>query len=250
MHASWPIIGLRGRLPNVRLVLRTPDARGVGLLLPPIFTWRMLRRNAARSGMARFARTGALVSASTNSTSPRNVGSSAGACVPTSAPASAAESTRWIGTRGMSCIERLDAQRLADRVEVVRVRLGNGSRHVAVALAQQCAQGLRIVVDAVVHTERLEPRLDERVLADGVVDDDYAAEGRRLVIIDYSVSEYPLVQARLKALRVDYGVNNNAEALSALLSERYGDVTAAVAEPDADDFDPISEALGVETFDA
>ncbi len=80
--------------------------------------------------------------------------------------------------------------------------------------------------------------------------DDYAAEGRRLVIIDYSVSEYPLVQARLKALRVDYGVNNNAEALSALLSERYGDVTAAVAEPDADDFDPISEALGVETFDA
>ena len=63
MHASWPIIGLRGRLPNVRLVLRTPDERGVGLL-PPILTRRTLRRNAARSGMARLASTGAPVSAS------------------------------------------------------------------------------------------------------------------------------------------------------------------------------------------
>lgn len=76
--------------------------------------------------------------------------------------------------------------------------------------------------------------------------DAYAAEGRRLVIIDYAVSEYPLVQARLKALRADYGVDNNAEALSALLAERYGDVQPEVVLADVD---PIDEALGVETFD-
>lgn len=79
--------------------------------------------------------------------------------------------------------------------------------------------------------------------------DEYAAEGRRLVIIDYSVGEYPLIQARLKALRTDYGVDNNAEALSALLADRYADVTAAVAEPNVADVDPIDEALNVETFD-
>jgi hypothetical protein len=80
--------------------------------------------------------------------------------------------------------------------------------------------------------------------------DTYAAEGRRLVIIDYSVSEYPLIQARLKALRTGYGVDNNAEALSKVLEHYYPDVTAGDVEPELADVDPISEALGVETFDA
>lgn len=78
--------------------------------------------------------------------------------------------------------------------------------------------------------------------------DKYAAEGRRLVIIDYSVSEYPLIQARLKALREHLGVDNNALALSMLLEDQYPTVTAA-GEPDLADIDPIDEALGVETFD-
>ncbi len=67
-----------------------------------------------------------------------------------------------------------------------------------------------------------------------------------MVDLNYAVSEYPLVQARLKALRADYGVDNNAEALSALLAERYGDVQPEVVLADVD---PIDEALGVETFD-
>lgn len=77
--------------------------------------------------------------------------------------------------------------------------------------------------------------------------DNYAAEGRRLVILDYSVAEYPLIQARLKALRETYGQDNNAGALEAFLAEAYPDVTA---EPALADVDPIDEALGVETFDA
>ena len=82
--------------------------------------------------------------------------------------------------------------------------------------------------------------------------DEYAAEGRRLVILDYSVSEYPLIQARLKALRDRFDVDNNAAAVQAWLAEEFADVQAApaaAAEPDESDFDPISEALGVETFD-
>lgn len=77
--------------------------------------------------------------------------------------------------------------------------------------------------------------------------DNYAAEGRRLVILDYSVAEYPLIQARLKALRETYGKDNNAGALEAFLAEAYPEVTA---EPALLDVDPIDEALGVETFDA
>lgn len=77
--------------------------------------------------------------------------------------------------------------------------------------------------------------------------DNYAAEGRRLVILDYSVAEYPLIQARLKALRETYGKDNNAGALEAFLAEAYPDVTS---EPALADVDPIDEALGVETFDA
>jgi hypothetical protein len=79
--------------------------------------------------------------------------------------------------------------------------------------------------------------------------DDYAAEGRRLVILDYSVAEYPLIQARLKALRETYSQDNNAGALEAFLAEAYPDVTAA-GEPTLADVDPIDEALNVETFDA
>lgn len=77
--------------------------------------------------------------------------------------------------------------------------------------------------------------------------DNYAAEGRRLVILDYSVAEYPLIQARLKALRETYGQDNNAGALEAFLAEAYPEVTS---EPVLADLDPIDEALGVETFDA
>lgn len=77
--------------------------------------------------------------------------------------------------------------------------------------------------------------------------DNYAAEGRRLVILDYSVAEYPLIQARLKALRETYSQDNNAGALEAFLAEAYPEVTS---EPALADVDPIDEALGVETFDA
>ena len=82
--------------------------------------------------------------------------------------------------------------------------------------------------------------------------DTYAAEGRRLVILDYAVSEYPVIQARLKALRERYGVDNNAGAVQIWLAQEFPGVEAPAeeAEPDAADFDPISEALGVETFDA
>ena len=80
----------------------------------------------------------------------------------------------------------------------------------------------------------------------------YAAGGRRLVILDYAVSEYPVIQARLKALRERYGVDNNAGAVQIWLAQEFPGVEAPAeeAEPDAADFDLISEALGVETFDA
>lgn len=77
----------------------------------------------------------------------------------------------------------------------------------------------------------------------------YAAEGRRLVILDYSVAEYPTVQARLRALRERYGVDNNAGAVQIWLAQEFPDVGPA-ADLEQADVDPISEALGVETFDA
>lgn len=78
--------------------------------------------------------------------------------------------------------------------------------------------------------------------------EDYAAEGRRLVILDYSVAEYPIIQARLKALREAYSQDNNAAALEAFLAEAYPDVVPAKSAPE--DIEPIDEVLGVETFDA
>lgn len=80
--------------------------------------------------------------------------------------------------------------------------------------------------------------------------DTYAAEGRRLVILDYAVGEYPLIQARLRALRERYGVDNNAGAVQIWLAQEFPDVAVDAAEAAAADVDPISEALGVETFDA
>lgn len=80
--------------------------------------------------------------------------------------------------------------------------------------------------------------------------DTYAAEGRRLVILDYAVAEYPLIQARLRALRERYGVDNNAGAVQIWLAQEFKDVTVDAAEVQAADVDPIDEALGVETFDA
>lgn len=50
---------------------------------------------------------------------------------------------------------------------------------------------------------------------------DKVATGSRLIIMDYSVTEYPIVQERLRALRDDYGVDSDAAAISALLAERY-----------------------------
>lgn len=80
--------------------------------------------------------------------------------------------------------------------------------------------------------------------------DEFAAEGRRLVILDYSVAEYPVIQARLKALRERYGVDNNAGAMQIWLAVEFPDVVPADGEPVLADVDPIDEALGVETFDA
>lgn len=80
--------------------------------------------------------------------------------------------------------------------------------------------------------------------------DTYAAEGRRLVILDYAVGEYPIIQARLRALRERYGVDNNAGAVQIWLAQEFPDVAVDAAEAAAADVDPISEALGVETFDA
>lgn len=80
--------------------------------------------------------------------------------------------------------------------------------------------------------------------------DTYAAEGRRLVILDYAVGEYPIIQARLRALRERYGVDNNADAVQIWLAQEFPDVAVDAAEAAAADVDPISEALGVETFDA
>src|SRR5690606_18212219 len=78
----------------------------------------------------------------------------------------------------------------------------------------------------------------------------YAAEGRRLVILDYAVGEYPIIQARLRALRERYGVDNNAAAVQIWLAQEFPDVAVDAAEVAATDVDPINEALGVETFDA
>lgn len=50
---------------------------------------------------------------------------------------------------------------------------------------------------------------------------DKVATGSRLIIMDYSVSEYPIVQERLRTLRSDFGVDNDAAAIAALLAERY-----------------------------
>lgn len=79
--------------------------------------------------------------------------------------------------------------------------------------------------------------------------DTYAAEGRRLVILDYSVNEYPVIQARLRALRERYGVDNNAGAVQIWLAVEFPDVVEPET-PAQQDVDPIDEALGVETFDA
>lgn len=81
--------------------------------------------------------------------------------------------------------------------------------------------------------------------------DTYAAEGRRLVILDYAVGEYPIIQARLRALRDRYGVDNNAAAVQIWLAQEFPDVAVDAAEAAAAaDVNPIDEALGVETFDA
>lgn len=54
---------------------------------------------------------------------------------------------------------------------------------------------------------------------------DKVATGSRLIIMDYSVTEYPIVHERLRALRDDYGVDSDAAAIAALLAERYPSTT-------------------------
>lgn len=81
-----------------------------------------------------------------------------------------------------------------------------------------------------------QPKAEKPAQNDG---DTYTAEGRRLVILDYPMAEYPLIQARLRQLRTDYGVDNNPQALAQMLAEAYPEIsaepTAADATSDPDD---------------
>ena len=74
----------------------------------------------------------------------------------------------------------------------------------------------------------------------------YAEQGRRLIVLDYTVDEYPQVTARLKALREARGVDNNAEALAGWLAETFPD---AVPESAADAQEDALRALGMDNSD-
>lgn len=64
----------------------------------------------------------------------------------------------------------------------------------------------------------------------------YTEQGRRLIVLDYPVPEYPEVSARLRALRERYGVDSNPVAVAAVLAEMFPQVTAdPAASPDAGD---------------
>lgn len=74
----------------------------------------------------------------------------------------------------------------------------------------------------------------------------YAEQGRRLIVLDYTVEEYPEVTARLKALRENRGVDNNAEALSSLLREMLPDVQPEAPTGGIDD---ALRSLGLDDAD-
>lgn len=54
----------------------------------------------------------------------------------------------------------------------------------------------------------------------------YEEQGKRLIILEYSVEDYALANALLRSVRQERGADNNPEALLGLLRERYPDVTA------------------------
>lgn len=74
----------------------------------------------------------------------------------------------------------------------------------------------------------------------------YAEQGKRLIVLEFSIEEYPAVTARLKALRAERSVDNNPEAIAGLLSEMFPD---AVAEPLADAEEDALRALGLDNTD-
>lgn len=74
----------------------------------------------------------------------------------------------------------------------------------------------------------------------------YAEQGRRLIVLDYTVEEYPEVTARLKALRVAKDVDNNAQALSILLREMLPDVQPEAPTGGMDD---ALRSLGLDDTD-
>lgn len=52
----------------------------------------------------------------------------------------------------------------------------------------------------------------------------YAEQGRRLIVLDYSVAEYAEVVARLDALRSDLGAESNSEAVRTFLARSFPEV--------------------------
>lgn len=74
----------------------------------------------------------------------------------------------------------------------------------------------------------------------------YAEQGRRLIVLDYTVEEYPEVTARLKALRVAKEVDNNAQALAILLREMLPDVQPEAPSGGMDD---ALRSLGLDDTD-
>lgn len=74
----------------------------------------------------------------------------------------------------------------------------------------------------------------------------YAEQGRRLIVLDYTVEEYPEVTARLKALRVAKEVDNNAQALAILLREMLPDVQPEAPTGGMDD---ALRSLGLDDTD-
>lgn len=71
----------------------------------------------------------------------------------------------------------------------------------------------------------------------------YSEQGRRLVVLDYSVDEFAAVAPRIKLLRVKYGVDSNAEAVRLHMLELYPTIEdpAAVAEALAAPADDYAE---------
>lgn len=74
----------------------------------------------------------------------------------------------------------------------------------------------------------------------------YAEQGRRLIVLECSIEEYPAVTAGLRALREARGVDNNTEAIAGLLAEMFPD---AVAEPAAGAEEDALRALGLDSID-